>query len=75
LSDGNFIIPQMGIIQSLNISVACAISIYEAMRQKINAGQYEQSSLPDDQMNSLLSQWGFEEETPEVYRSSKQKRS
>jgi hypothetical protein len=45
------------------------------MRQKINAGQYEQSSLPDDQMNALLSQWGFEEETPEVYRSSKQKRS
>ena len=75
LSDGNFIIPQMGIIQSLNISVACAVSIYEAMRQKINAGQYAQSSLPDDQMNALLTQWGFEEETPEVYRSSKQKRS
>ena len=33
LADGNFIIPQMGIIQSLNISVACAVSIYEAMRQ------------------------------------------
>ena len=75
LSDGNFIIPQMGIIQSLNISVACAVSIYEAMRQKINAGQYAQSSLPDEQMQSLLNQWGFEEETPEVYRSSKQKRS
>lgn len=75
LSDGNFIIPQMGIIQSLNISVACAVSIYEAMRQKISAGQYEKSSLPTDQMQSLLQQWGFEEETPEVYRSSKQKRS
>jgi tRNA (guanosine-2'-O-)-methyltransferase len=75
LSDGNFIIPQMGIIQSLNISVACAVSIYEAMRQKINAGQYAQSSLPDEQMQSLLNQWGFEVETPEVYRSSKQKRS
>jgi tRNA (guanosine-2'-O-)-methyltransferase len=65
----------MGIIQSLNISVACAVSIYEAMRQKINAGQYAQSSLPDEQMQSLLNQWGFEVETPEVYRSSKQKRS
>ena len=34
LADGNFIIPQVGIIQSLNISVACAVSLYEAFRQK-----------------------------------------
>src|SRR6185295_17905442 len=33
-SDGNFIIPQVGIIKSLNISVACAITLYEAFRQK-----------------------------------------
>ncbi|HXB93541.1 MAG TPA: RNA methyltransferase [Puia sp.] len=32
LSDGNFIIPQVGIIQSLNISVACAVTLYEAFR-------------------------------------------
>ena len=37
MADGNFLIPQMGIIQSLNISVACAVSIYEAFRQKTNA--------------------------------------
>jgi tRNA (guanosine-2'-O-)-methyltransferase len=75
LADGNFIIPQMGIIQSLNISVACAVSIYEAMRQKMNAGHYEKASLPQAQMETLLTQWGFEEETPEVYNSSKLKRS
>ncbi len=75
LADGNFIIPQMGIIQSLNISVACAVSIYEAMRQKMNAGHYEKASLPQAQMDTLLTQWGFEEETPEVYNSSKLKRS
>jgi tRNA (guanosine-2'-O-)-methyltransferase len=75
LADGNFIIPQMGIIQSLNISVACAVSIYEAMRQKINAGHYEKASLPTVQMNALLNQWGLEEETPEVYNNSKLKRS
>ncbi len=28
LADGNFIIPQVGMIQSLNISVACAVSLY-----------------------------------------------
>ena len=40
LADGNFIIPQVGIIKSLNISVACAVTVYEAMRQKTLAGQY-----------------------------------
>jgi len=74
LADGNFIIPQMGIIQSLNISVACAVSIYEAMRQKMNAGHYNQASLPKEQMDSLLTQWGFETEEPEVYKVFKEKR-
>jgi len=34
LSDGNFVIPQVGMIQSLNISVACAVTLYEAFRQR-----------------------------------------
>jgi tRNA (guanosine-2'-O-)-methyltransferase len=75
LADGNFIIPQMGIIQSLNISVACAVSIYEAMRQKMVAGQYDQASLPKAQMDELLTQWGVEELTPETYMPYKPKRS
>jgi tRNA (guanosine-2'-O-)-methyltransferase len=61
LADGNFIIPQMGIIQSLNISVACAVSIYEAYRQKKNAGHYDQSSLSVERRNELLNEWGFYE--------------
>ena len=75
LADGNFIIPQMGIIQSLNISVACAVSIYEAMRQKMVAGHYDQASLPKEQMDELLTQWGVEELTPETYMPYKPKRS
>lgn len=62
LADGNFIIPQMGIIQSLNISVACAVSIYEAYRQKTNAGHYQQSTMPEPQMRELRKQWGFDKE-------------
>jgi len=57
LVDGNFIIPQMGIIQSLNISVACAVSIYEAFRQKNNAGHYNAFSLSQETMNQLMLQW------------------
>ena len=32
--DSNFIIPQVGMVESLNISVACAITLYEAFRQR-----------------------------------------
>jgi tRNA (guanosine-2'-O-)-methyltransferase len=62
LADGNFIIPQVGIIRSLNISVACAVSIYEALRQRSIAGHYDQKNLPEEQFNTLLEQWGFVED-------------
>lgn len=58
LADGNFIIPQAGIIKSLNISVACAVTIYEAYRQKCRAGHYDQQSLPEPRFNTLLKEWG-----------------
>ena len=61
-ADGNFIIPQIGIIKSLNISVACAVTVYEAFRQKTNAGHYEAAKLPSEQFNSLRKEWGFLEE-------------
>ena len=62
LADGNFVIPQVGIIRSLNISVACAVSIYEAYRQKKQAGHYDQMSLPEERQNQLLNEWGFKEQ-------------
>ncbi len=40
LIDQNFLIPQFGFVQSLNISVACAVSLYEASRQRMATGQY-----------------------------------
>ena len=61
LADGNFIIPQVGIIRSLNISVACAVTIYEAYRQKKAAGQYEQSTISADKKMALMTEWGFKE--------------
>ena len=62
MADGNFIIPQMGIIKSLNISVACAVTLYEAMRQKQIAGHYNKTKLGKEQFNFLLDEWGFKEE-------------
>lgn len=66
LADGNFIIPQMGIIQSLNISVACAVSIYEAFRQKNLAKHYDAPALSGAAIDQLMLQWSGGEEPADV---------
>lgn len=57
LADGNFIIPQVGIIKSLNISVACAVTLYEAYRQKSAAGHYERAGGNKQRREELLKRW------------------
>lgn len=59
MADGNFIIPQVGIIRSLNISVACAVTLYEAYRQKSIAGHYDQPQLQGERLAALRTEWGF----------------
>ena len=46
-ADGNFVIPQYGMVGSLNISVACAVSLYEASRQRAAAGLYTGEPDPE----------------------------
>ncbi|MGF7233048.1 TrmH family RNA methyltransferase [Arachidicoccus sp.] len=60
LCDGNFLIPQVGIIQSLNISVACAVSLYEAYRQKKLAGHYPRKTSTNERLQQLRNNWGLE---------------
>lgn len=57
LSDGNFIIPQVGMIQSLNISVACAVSLYEGMRQRLQKGFYDQQRLDQSTFDQTRTAW------------------
>lgn len=59
LADGNFIIPQEGIIRSLNISVACAVTLYEAYRQKSKSGHYDKTKLDGEMLSGLLNEWGL----------------
>jgi len=61
LADGDLVIPQVGIIRSLNISVACAVTLYEAFRQKSAAGHYTHRQLKEDRFHELLSKWGIDE--------------
>lgn len=58
LADGNFIIPQVGIIQSLNISVACAVTLYEAFRQRRLAGKFDQADLDPVRYRQIFREWG-----------------
>ena len=39
-ADGEIYIPQMGMVKSLNISVACAVTLYEVLRQRQVANMY-----------------------------------
>ncbi|MDB5253519.1 MAG: methyltransferase, partial [Flaviaesturariibacter sp.] len=61
-ADGNFIIPQVGMIKSLNISVACAVSVYEAYRQKKAAGHYDQPQLDERDAAEIAIKWGLTNE-------------
>jgi len=66
MADGNFIIPQVGIIKSLNISVACAVTLYEAYRQKDLAGHYDSIKLQGERLSGLRQEWGFYPEEGET---------
>ena len=60
--DGNFIIPQVGMVKSLNISVACAVTLYEAFRQREITGYYSgERRLPEAQWQALSEKWGLVE--------------
>lgn len=57
LADGNFLIPQFGVIQSLNISVACAVTLFEACRQRIKCGLYNSSQMPEEILKLKEIEW------------------
>lgn len=55
--DGEVIIPMIGMTQSLNVSVATALILYEAQRQRAAAGMYEPKSLEKEPRRSLVEGW------------------
>jgi len=69
--DQDIIIPMTGMVQSLNVSVASALILYEAQRQRQNAGMYqrENSMLPEEDQQRLLFEGGY----PVLARVAKRK--
>ncbi|WP_261456073.1 tRNA (guanosine(18)-2'-O)-methyltransferase TrmH [Serratia ficaria] len=61
LADQDIVIPMIGMVQSLNVSVASALILYEAQRQRQNAGLYrrERSMLDKEEQQRLLFEGGY----------------
>ncbi len=57
LADATVYIPMMGMIQSLNVSVACAVTIYEALRQRMLKGYYDSSRFGQKELEMLKEEW------------------
>jgi tRNA (guanosine-2'-O-)-methyltransferase len=57
LADEVFYIPMRGMIQSLNVSVATAVSLYEVQRQREEKGMYDKSELNNDELENMIDKW------------------
>ncbi|NPA51561.1 MAG: tRNA (guanine-N2)-dimethyltransferase [Aquificae bacterium] len=61
LSDYKVIIPMYGMVQSLNVSVATGIILYEAQRQREEKGLYTTSQLSERDIEDILKKWAVED--------------
>jgi tRNA (guanosine-2'-O-)-methyltransferase len=67
MCDGNIMIPIHGMAESLNVSVACSIILYEAMRQRTAAGLYDVKYDPQDvRMSTMLDKY-IRKTKPRIY--------
>jgi tRNA (guanosine-2'-O-)-methyltransferase len=59
LADAHVSIPMYGMVASLNVSVAAALLLYEAQRQRRAAGLYDRCRLEPGRYQALLFRWGY----------------
>jgi tRNA (guanosine-2'-O-)-methyltransferase len=57
LADCHASLPMRGLSTSLNVSVAAALFLYEAARQREAAGLYDECRLTEEQYSATLFQW------------------
>ena len=70
MADENISIPMVGMVQSLNVSVASGLVLYEAYHQRMAAGLYDSRSLDEETYMMLL----FEACHPKIANCCLQKR-
>jgi tRNA (guanosine-2'-O-)-methyltransferase len=59
LADELAAIPMLGMVRSLNVSVAAAILLMEALHQRVREGMYEESRLPPERHRKILFEWAY----------------
>lgn len=59
LADETVRIPMMGMVRSLNVSVAAALVLYEARRQRAEAGMYDSPRLDAATFHHTLFEWAY----------------
>jgi tRNA (guanosine-2'-O-)-methyltransferase len=59
LADEAIVIPMYGMVRSLNVSVATALLLFEAQRQRQAAGMYATSRLDPAAEPALLFEWAY----------------
>ncbi len=57
VADANIIIPMRGMAQSLNVSVATALILYEAGRQRDEAKMYDKPQLTKEMREQIMEDW------------------
>lgn len=57
LADQHVYIPMVGMVQSLNVSVAAAILLFAAQQQRVDAGLYDERRLDDATYARLMFEW------------------
>jgi len=70
-ADKKVIIPMYGMSQSLNVSVANAIMLYEAQRQRSIKGMYDKPSLPPELIEKTLKKWAYDDILEEKLKKAK----
>ncbi|MEM1090286.1 MAG: tRNA (guanosine(18)-2'-O)-methyltransferase TrmH [Pseudomonadota bacterium] len=55
--DASIFIPMQGMVQSLNVSVACALILFEAQRQRMASGHYESRRLTGPRYDKTRFEW------------------
>lgn len=69
LADATLSIPMVGFVASLNVSVAAAIVLFEAMRQRSAAGFYETPRLDAETFERILFEWSHPRQAAECRRA------
>jgi len=58
-ADITAVIPMVGMVRSLNVSVATSLFLFEALRQREAKGMYDEPRLPPERYRETLFRWAY----------------